>query len=758
MKLKAFRLPMAATAVAALTFGLITLPGGDDALAAPVTETKTVNQQCVEHRGVTSNGSYLTLSPDNVVVEYPQEVYAGDTFTVKLQPGQMATGDKDTGRMKYDFKLPENVEISNLRISAPGTGFNNNPVVQRVNVSGNPDPNGPYARIWDGGNSVNNGGNQNNNWGLVWFTNHARAGLQVDRGKSWRFPQIAFEVKAPNAPAADIVTGLRNAGAGAGPANNDNWDNTMSMLARANVTDAVYCTADASGRTLTSTRVVTRGTETNFAETSTDLEVITGSGPTTLTANVTHDDGSPVTEGEVEFDFGDGSPKVTVPVNNGVATTEHTYPELDDRNPVPHQATARYLGIQGRINPSEDSTTVTVNPVPREQVQATVDLTGDAKVDEATDGQVPVELRATVGAADGKTLPDGVEVVFYQGDEEVGRAPVTDGTATTTVNVPDEKATLTFRAVVEDMETETQELTGAEDSVDVDVAPVARTSIAVELDEDGVLVGQQAAITARYSATPSIPEGTEVIFRADGVRIGTATVGADGVATINHAFDAAGPKRITALVEEREVDGRVYPRAESEAAMLTVADPANQDTTTDLTYVRPDVEVEAEVLTGDLIRFIATVDAGGTAIEEGATVSFFDGQTFLGTAPVDPATGQAVFDHRFAERGEHQVRAVFNGQEKKDEEGVITEVLEPSESEAVTLDVQPHDVVIENPGDEPGEEPGEEPGPNPGDGSGSSGSSGSSSTGFLASIIGFLGNLGIIGQFLISVFGLGSSR
>lgn len=174
--------------------------------------------------------------------------------------------------------------------------------------------------------------------------------------------------------------------------------------------------------------------------------------------------------------------------------------------------------------------------------------------------------------------------------------------------------------------------------------------------------------------------------------------------------------------------------------------------------MRPDVEVEAEVLAGDLIRFIATVDAGDTAIGEGATVSFFDGQTFLGTAPVDPATGQAVFDHRFAERGGHQVRAVFNGQEKKDEEGVITEVLEPSESEAVTLDVQPHDVVIENPGDEPGEEPGEEPGPNPGDGSGSSGSSGSSSTGFLASIIGFLGNLGIIGQFLISIFGLGSSR
>lgn len=94
------------------------------------------------------------------------------------------------------------------------------------------------------------------------------------------------------------------------------------------------------------------------------------------------------------------------------------------------------------------------------------------------------------------------------------------------------------------------------------------------------------------------------------------------------------------------------------------------------------------------------------------------------------------------------------GQEKKDGEGVITEVLEPSESDPVTLDVREHDVVIEEPGDNPGDEPGDNPSPNPGDGSGSWGSSGSSSGGFLASVIGFLGNLGIIGTFLMSIFGL----
>ena len=117
----------------------------------------------------------------------------------------------------------------------------------------------------------------------------------------------------------------------------------------------------------------------------------------------------------------------------------------------------------------------------------------------------PADAPGTVTFSSGEHSTGPVEVVFHQGDAEVGRATVVDGVAATTVSVPDEKATPTFRA--------------------------------------------------------------------DGIRIGTATVGSDGVATIKHSFDAAGPKRITALVEKREVDGRVYPRAESEAAVLTVAPP-----------------------------------------------------------------------------------------------------------------------------------------------------------------------------------------
>lgn len=751
MKLKNSRLFAAGTAAAAMVAGLLTVQGAGTAMAAPVTETRSVNHQCVEDKGFWSSGSGTTVSPDNLTMTFPPEVHPGETFTVSIQPGPMKSTGKRLGSMKYDIELPQGVEISNLRVSGAGSNLRDvAPAVTRVGEDGHDNPNGPYARIWAEQRTVNNGPNSDDSRGGV------DVGMRVAANQTFRLPQISFDVKAPDTAGATIAAGLRAAGNGPGPANNSNTANTLSFVAHANVADAVYCTPEATGRNLTSTRVVPRGTETSFADTSTDLEVTSGSGPTTLTANVTHTDGSPVTEGQVEFDFGDGSPRVAVDVAGGTATTTHTYPELDDRNPVPYTATARYLGVQGRTNPSEDATTVTVTPVPRDQVQATVALAASADPLAADNGTIPVELRATVGAEGDAELADGVEVVFYEGDNEIGRAATAGGVATLTTTVPDEAATRTFRAVVADFENETQEVTGAEGSVSVDIAPVSRTSLTLRAGEP-VLVGQEATITATYSATPSIPAGTEVIFRADNVRIGTAIVDGAGTATLRHSFDRAGEKKITALVQERTVDGRRYPAAR-DSASLTVNDPAGQDTSTDLTFTRPDVDIEASILTGDTIRFVATVKTGDKPIREGATVSFFDGDTYLGNAPVDPATGEAVFEHRFAERGEHRVRAVFNGQEQKNAEGVTTDVLEPSTSEPVVLDVKAHEVDIENPEPTPDPDPEDPedptvPSPDPGSGSwgGSSGSSGSSD--LFASIFGSLAGLGIIPRELLDLLG-----
>lgn len=748
-------------AITSLSLSFTLLSAAPMSAAAPVKKSVRVNHQCVEDKGTFSNGSELTLSPDNVAVEYPETVLPGQTFTVKVQPGGMRTGGKDTGRMKYDIALPQGVKISNLRLDGGATGLNANPaaVVQRVDASGKPNANGAFARIWDGANSVNNGGNENDNWrdGVFGIGRVPRAGLAVDKNKSFRLPRIAFDVTAPTTVGSKIVTGLRSAGTAAGPASKENRNNTLSMLARANVTDAVYCTADAAGKTLTSTTVALRDTQTEFDETSTDLEVFSGEGDVTLKALVKGTDGQPITEGKVEFDLGDGQRR-TVDVRDGVAELRYTYAELADRESVKHKVVARYLGVEGRTGASEAATTVTVNPTPRTALKATVDLQGEVDATTPADGKLPLSLRAAVGAeladpaanpdADA-TLEDGVEVVFFNGDEEIGRAKTANGVAELQTTVPDEAATLHLRAVVENFENDTQEVSGAEDTLELKVAPVSKTTLQLDAVEPA-LVGEKRTLSARYEVSAGSPEGAEVIFRANGVRVGTAQTDAEGNASVEHVFDQAGLQKITAVVREREVDGRVFSKAVAEAEPFEVLSADEVETGTTLTREDVSVDLDATPLTGDAVVFIAKVAVQGEErITEGATVSFFDGEKFLGTAPVDPATGEARFEYRFPTRGEHQVRAVFGGQEVVNDEGVVTAVLKPSTSEELTVEVKAHEIEVEDtPGagdDNDGDNGGQDQG-------GSDGSDmGSADGSILRKLLIALGSIGVISAVIAAV-------
>lgn len=251
-----------------------------EAGASPVTTAvKQVNLECVEHTSSLSKGSELVLSPNAVDVSYPERVQPGETFTVTIQPGEMATGKKATARMKYDIALPQGVEISNLRIVEPGTNLNAEPaaVVQRVNAAGQPDENGEFARIWDGANSVNNGGNENDNWYTgIFFGGVPRAGLAVDANQQFRLPKIAFDVTAADTPGAAIRTGLRAAGEGTGPAGKSNKNNVLSLVASQNGTPgtavAVYCHAGDAARALTNT-VIAQATQTELAHTRPDVDL-----------------------------------------------------------------------------------------------------------------------------------------------------------------------------------------------------------------------------------------------------------------------------------------------------------------------------------------------------------------------------------------------------------------------------------------------------------------------------------------------------
>lgn len=500
------------------------------------------------------------------------------------------------------------------------------------------------------------------------------------------------------------MTGLRAAGTDARPASKENRDNTLSMLARANVADAVYCTADAANKTLTSTTVALRDTQTEFDETSTDLEVTSGEAEVTLKALVKGTDGQPITEGKVEFDLGDGQRR-TVDVRDGVAELRYTYAELADRESVKHKVVARYLGVEGRTGASEATTTVTVNPKPRTPLKATVDLTGEVDATAPADGKLPLSLHAAVGAeladpaadpdAD-TTLEDGVEVVFFNGDEEIGHAKTANGVAELQTTVPDEPATLQLRAVVADFENETQEVSGAEDTLELKVAPVAKTTLQLDAVTPA-LVGEKRTLSARYKVSAGSPGGAEVIFRANGIRVGTAQTDAEGNASVEHVFEQAGLQKITAEVREREVDGRVFSKAVAETVTFEVLNAKEVETGTTLTREDVSVDLDATPLTGDAVAFTARVTVEGEEeITEGATVSFLDGEEFLGTAPVDPATGEARFEYRFPTRGEHQIRAVFNGQQLINDDGVVTAVLKPSTSEELTVEVKAHEIEVED--------------------------------------------------------------
>lgn len=743
---------LALGAITSLSLSFTLLSAAPMSAAAPVKKSVRVNHQCVEHKAWFSNGSELTLSPDNVAVEYPETVLPGQTFTVKVQPGAMRTGGKKTSRMKYDIALPQGVKISNLRVDGGATGLNANPaaVVQRVDASGKPNANGAFARIWDGAHSVNNGGQESDSWGKG-------PGLAAPEQSSFRLPRIAFDVTAPTTVGSKIVTGLRAAGTPAGPASKENRDNTLSMLATLYRTDAVYCTADAAGKTLTSTTVALRDTQTEFDETSTDLEVFSGEGEVTLKALVKGTDGKPITEGKVEFDLGDGQRR-TVDVRDGVAELRYTYAELADRESVKHKVVARYLGVEGRTGASEAATTVTVNPKPRTPLKATVDLQGEVDATAPADGKLPLSLRAAVGAelADPEanpdadtTLEDGVEVVFFNGDEEIGRAKTVNGVAELQTTVPDEAATLQLRAVVENFENDTQEVSGAEDTLELKVAPLSKTTLQLGAVKPA-LVGEKRTLSARYEVSAGSPEGAEVIFRANGIRVGTAQTDAEGNASVQHVFDQAGPQKITAEVREREVEGRIFSKAVAEAVTFQVLDAKDVETGTTLTREGVSVDLDATPLTGDAVAFIAKVTVQGEEkITEGATVSFFDGEKFLGTAPVDPATGEARFEYRFPTRGEHQVRAVFGGQEIVNDEGVVTAVLKPSTSEELTVEVKAHEIEVE---DTPGAGDGDNGGNGDQNQGGSDGSDmGSADGSILRKLLIALGAIGVISAVIAAV-------
>ena len=253
----------------------------------------------------------------------------------------------------------------------------------------------------------------------------------------------------------------------------------------------------------------------------------------------------------------------------------------------------------------------------------------------ATTGQA-VELKATVAPA-----PSGGTVQFKDGNVNLGGpVNVTNGVATLS-HAFDAAGGKSITAVFSGVAGFTGS-TSAAGSIAVS-DPDVSTSTTVEVPATAT-TGQAVELKATVSPAPS---GGTVQFKADGADVGGPVNVTNGVATLSHAFDAAGGKSITAVFSG--VAG--FTGSTSQAGLIAVSDPAPVDVATSVVAGAP-----ATAKVGVVVDLSATLTPSNAA----GTVQFKDGGVNIGGA-VPVVDGVATFQHTFTSAGSKNVTAVFTG-------------------------------------------------------------------------------------------------
>ncbi|WP_240952571.1 Ig-like domain-containing protein, partial [Rhodococcus sp. IC4_135] len=156
------------------------------------------------------------------------------------------------------------------------------------------------------------------------------------------------------------------------------------------------------------------------------------------------------------------------------------------------------------------------------------------------------------------------------------------------------------------------------------------------------ITGNAVDLTA--TVAPNNAVGT-VQFKSNGTAIGSPVTVTGGVATLSHAFDAAGAQSVTADFTA----GAGFVSSSAAAQTVTVSDPAPVDveTTTSLS-------VPATAITGSAVDLTATV-APNNAV---GSVQFKSNGAAIGS-PVTVTAGVATLSHAFDVAGAQSVTADF---------------------------------------------------------------------------------------------------
>ncbi|MEU4059450.1 MULTISPECIES: Ig-like domain-containing protein [Rhodococcus] len=253
----------------------------------------------------------------------------------------------------------------------------------------------------------------------------------------------------------------------------------------------------------------------------------------------------------------------------------------------------------------------------------------------------PTELVAKVDPA-----PVNGNVQFRVDGADVG-TPVTpgaDGTARlphTFFTAGTARVSATFQGV-----NGFQSSNSTEAMVTVTAAPVVKqTDTAVNVPTDAK-TGVSVSLRAQVTPTPA---GGTLQFKDGAADIGAPIpVGADGKATLEHAFTSAGSHAVSAYYS----GATGFMPSMASAQTVTVSDPAPSDVTTSTSLAAPATTKQ---------NVAAELSATVTPNPGGGSVQFYDGDQPIGQPVVVGVDGVARLTHTFASTGDHRIKASYAG-------------------------------------------------------------------------------------------------
>ena len=340
-----------------------------------------------------------------------------------------------------------------------------------------------------------------------------------------------------------------------------------------------------------------------------------------LTANI-----SPASDGGT-VQFKDGGTDIGGPiaVTAGAATLDHTFTTTGS-----HSITAVYSGTAGFGGSTAQAQTIEIS-------SSALSTTTTLQVPAAAITGTAVDLTATVAPS------NAVGTVQFKSNGTAIGSPVTVSGGTATLSHSFDAAGA--QSITADFTAGAGFVSSSASAQTVTVSDPAPIDVETTTSLSGPATAiTGAAVDLTATVAPNNAVGT-VQFKSNGTAIGTPVAVSAGVATLSHAFDAAGAQSITADFTA----GAGFVSSSASAQTVTVSDPAPVDveTTTSLS-------VPATAITGAAVDLTATV-APNNAV---GSVQFKSNGTAIGS-PVTVSGGTATLSHSFDAAGAQSVTADF---------------------------------------------------------------------------------------------------